>query len=365
MNSLQWTQLFLSLSAQSTLLLSATWALDKFAGSSQSRVRMWTYCYASVLALMTTGLLLPRLQLIDPWASVGPKALIDITRAQHVIGVSMVALWIMGILVSLFRWIRNYFEIRRVISTCLPLNDAQNAAIKAFVPQDERIHGKRLAILSSPADYGPFCYQLHEPVIVLPQSLFDSESIDLRNVLVHELTHLRSHHAMQLFLERLIQTLFWFQPLVWPASRRAALLREFECDDASANDRESTIAYLKTLLRIVERRAPATGGTLSISRTPSQLRLRASRLVANDLQKPSTSHSVLTLLPLLLALLLSQCWLPTNPLASPNSRWSAWPSWSASLLHEFNIPAKDFEEFSPRTQLFELLLLEEKSTAER
>jgi bla regulator protein blaR1 len=362
MNSLQWTQLFLSVAFQTSVLLLATWALDKFAGSSHSRVRMWTCCYISILGLVAAGLLLPRLQLLDPWAYVEPKALIDVARAQHAIGVAMVAIWIMGMFVSLLRWTRNHFQIKRVISSCDLLSESQFAAVQGFVDRDESIDGKKLLLLVSKDEHGPFCYQFHQPIIVLPHSLFDADPIDLRNVLVHELTHLRSRHAMQLFLERMAQVVLWFQPLVWSSSRRASLVREYECDDASANDRESTIAYLKTLLKIAERRAPYNHGTLSISRTPSQLRLRATRLVNQEMRNDAASRPSFAFVPIILAFALSQCWLPTNPLASPNSSWSAWPSWSASLLHEFNVPARDFEKFSPRTQLYELLLWEKRSS---
>ncbi len=36
-------------------------------------------------------------------------------------------------------------------------------------------------------------------------------------------------------------------------------------------------------------------------------------------------------------------WLPVNVLASPSSNWSPWPAWSARVLNDFGVKARDFE----------------------
>jgi bla regulator protein blaR1 len=362
MNSLQWTQAILSLLCQTSLLLIAASLLDKYASSSRTRVRFWTVTYVTILVLVASALVLPRLQLLHPWSLLEPSKLIDVSRAQHFVGVSLLAVWILGMIVMIGSWMSRYFRLRRVLGALAPLTAEQHA--KALLQVDAgalEIDGKAVKLLQGDERFGPFCYQLHSPLIVLPPSLFKGEEVDLRNVLLHELTHLRSRHAMQLFLERASQIVLWFQPLIWASSRQASLVREFECDDAAAGNQLATIAYLKTLIRIAEASTAEVEGTLALGRSASQLQLRAFRLVHQQAPNKRLGRVGYLCSPVILGILLSQIWLPTNPLASPKSRWSAWPAWTASVLHEFGIPARDFERFDPGTQLHELLIHERRN----
>jgi hypothetical protein len=54
---------------------------------------------------------------------------------------------------------------------------------------------------------------------------------------------------------------------------------------------------------------------------------------------------------LLTTLACSQLWLPTSPLASSRSRWSPWPTWTATTLHAFDISVRDYERFDQAAQL--------------
>ena len=44
-------------------------------------------------------------------------------------------------------------------------------------------------------------------------------------------------------------------------------------------------------------------------------------------------------------------WVPVNVLASPASHWSPWPTWSAGVLHDFGVKARDFEVYDHRYEL--------------
>jgi bla regulator protein blaR1 len=358
-NSLQWTQIFVSLLCQTSLLLGGAILLDKYITSSRTRVRFWSYTYITVLLLLTSALVLPRLQLLHPWSLVEPTILVDVSRAQHFVGVSVLAVWILGMLVMASSWATRSFRLRRLLNRLNPLTpDQQSKVSSQFDADDLLVDGKPVLLLQGDEQFGPFCYQLHSPLVVLPPSLFVGDVEDLKNVLRHELTHLRSRHAMQLFLERAAQIVFWFHPLVWASSRQASLVREFECDDAVAGNRLATIAYLKTLIRIAEASTTKIEGTLAIGRTPSQLKLRSLRLMNLSTTAPQPCRGWYPFLPIVMGLFLSQVWLPTNPLSSPKSYWSAWPAWTASLLHEVGVPARDFERFDPHIQLHELMMRE-------
>ncbi len=367
MNSIQSLQVLLSLLLQSTLLILFVWRLRASLSNSSSRVRLWTSLYVSLLIMGVAAICLPRLQWLYPWKNVAPQTLVNVLQAEHTIGVTMLAVWLIGVLVICFYRLAGMFRLQRLIAGCRTVTSQEQTAIELALQADSELGSCSPDLLSLSIDdrriefrvgcetYGPFCYQLHYPVVVLPVSLLSGEPADLRNVLIHELTHLRSRHALQIFLEKTLQTVFWFQPLCWLSARHAALDREFQCDDASTTTREATIGYLKTLIRVVENRVPQEMAVMPLNRQPSQLLLRAQRLAKLGPQSKSRAIPCSRVLVVLAALTCSQFWLPLNPLAAPNDAWSAWPSWSAAVLHELGVTAPDYENFNPRTDLYEVI----------
>jgi beta-lactamase regulating signal transducer with metallopeptidase domain len=216
-------------------------------------------------------------------------------------------------------------------------------------------------ILISDESDGPYCQQLHRPTIVLPRFLLAGEKEDLGNVLLHEMEHLKTNHPLQLFLQQLAQVLCWFHPTVWNAAWHASLAREFTCDDAAAAQGSNCAAYLRTLLHIAERcERNNHASAIGFSRTPSEIVLRAQRLVKlangaeNGDQRGLFGRKTATVVLLVIGCILSQLWLPSDPLASRRSIYSPWPTWTAEVLHCFGYNCRDYEQFDGRVQIHEL-----------
>ncbi len=177
----------------------------------------------------------------------------------------------------------------------------------------------------------------------------------------HETEHLRSGHPLQLFLQRLVEAVFWFHPLVHWASQQSALAREFACDDAAVSSRQDVIVYLKLLLAIAERGQvrESEGALLFFGRSASMVAVRGRRLVEGlETGRPRARRSVeqLALAGIIgCALLLGLVWAPVDVMSSGRTTWSPWPTWSATVLHSFDIPARDYEPYEARTRGHELL----------
>jgi beta-lactamase regulating signal transducer with metallopeptidase domain len=216
-------------------------------------------------------------------------------------------------------------------------------------------------LLVSDEAEGPFCCQLHQPIIVLPRFLLEGNRDDLRHVLAHEIEHLATNHPLQVFFTHLAQVICWYHPTVWSAATRASLVREFVCDDAAASQGANCAAYLRTLLHIAERceqtnKAQAIG----FSRTSNEIITRAHRLVRlagavpreRRSNEPWRKWAGCLLIPITCALAL--VWLPLDPLSSPRSHWSPWPTWTAKSLHCLGVCVRDYEVFDRRVRLHEL-----------
>ncbi|MCL1854059.1 MAG: hypothetical protein FWF88_13725 [Peptococcaceae bacterium] len=91
--------------------------------------------------------------------------------------------------------------------------------------------GKRIPRLClSPMAGTPMLVGFFRPMIVLPDK--DYTDIQLKNVLLHELTHLRRFDVVIKCLSVFACALHWFNPLVWLARREIDRTCELSCDAA-------------------------------------------------------------------------------------------------------------------------------------
>jgi beta-lactamase regulating signal transducer with metallopeptidase domain len=193
----------------------------------------------------------------------------------------------------------------------------------------------------------PFCWQLHQPTIVVPDLLLDFPVEEQRAVLNHELVHLAAQHPLCLFLQRMVEALYWFHPLVWWASQQAAAAREFRCDAQAVESRQEVAVYLQSLLRLVEARIPAAAALpagLRFLGDASLLKRRADVLAETLGEQIGRIRKAPTLAVLVLvSISCLAIWLPLNPYASRRSNWSPWPVWSARVLNASGFAVRDYE----------------------
>lgn len=349
-----------SFSLQVLIVLAVGKLLEGKVRRSVDRCAVWTACFYSVLLLGCAALFLPRLHLVQPWASLGASELLAVASAQNLIGRAVIAIWSVGASFLLIRWIARSYLLRRSMCGCeqLPKEEVQRLMDVADVPFPEE---QLPVVLISDQIDGPYCRQLHRPTIVLPRFLLAGDKADLRNVLLHEIEHLRTNHPLQLFLQQVVQVLCWFHPMVWSAGWQASLTREFACDDAAAENGANSAAYLRTLLHIAERcESAGHSSVIRFGRTRPEIVIRAQRLVKLA-KEPGSGRTyrrfgrrAATALLLFTTCLLSQVWLPIDALASSRSTYSPWPSWTAAFFHSFGCNLRDYESFDSRVQMYEL-----------
>ena len=83
----------------------------------------------------------------------------------------------------------------------------------------------------STSDHSPAVWGLLRPVIVLPAALAQSlDASALRDVLLHELIHIRRRDLWLNLPQALAQVIWWWNPLIWLANARIRFLREQAVD---------------------------------------------------------------------------------------------------------------------------------------
>ncbi|MEZ4585191.1 MAG: M56 family metallopeptidase [Gemmatimonadales bacterium] len=125
----------------------------------------------------------------------------------------------------------------------------------------------------------PLTYGILRPVVILPASGRQWPLSHRRDVLAHELAHVRRRDCLTHLLGRIACALHWYHPLAWLALSRIRLEREHACDDAVLSGGSLASGYADALLvtaRTMRGRPALAGAGLAFARGSSlSERLRA------------------------------------------------------------------------------------------
>lgn len=350
MTALMFLELFLSLTVQVTILIGVgAWAARRTEAGRNADF-CWASLHICILIVTAAALFLPHLRLTT-WAELNPTKSYPPTGAPlHILGGICQWIWITGastiFLVVAAGMIKAIIVVRRA-----ERNEQLRQRLLEWVPALQSA-SRPIDVRLSDASTGAFCWQFHRPVIALPSILVDFPPAEQAAIVRHELAHLHRQHPLHLFMQRVVESIYWFHPLVWWASRQAAAAREIRCDrDAVASKHEVAI-YLRSLLRLIEMRLntpsllPAGLGFLGDT---SLLRRRTDLLVDSFEGREKAFSRWRALMAMVGAVLVCVLvWLPVNPRASRRADWSPWPQWSARTLEAVGYPVRDYEIDSHR-----------------
>ena len=132
----------------------------------------------------------------------------------------------------------------------------------------------RLLQASGPAM--PMTWGIRRPAILLPAEADQWSAEQRRDVLLHELAHVKRHDFLIQLVARIACAVYWFHPLVWLAATRLREERERACDDQVLRAGATPSVYASHLLEIARglRAARATSLASVAMARPAQLATR-------------------------------------------------------------------------------------------
>jgi beta-lactamase regulating signal transducer with metallopeptidase domain len=146
----------------------------------------------------------------------------------------LLGLWASGAALVLGRWALRWWRLREAVHASIPLS------IAASIP-----------VRSAPTAMEPGVIGVLRPILLLPHAIEEHLSVEeLQAVVLHELEHVRRRDNLSACISMLVQSLFWFYPLVWWVGRRLIVERENACDQAviaAGCDRET---YAQGILNV-------------------------------------------------------------------------------------------------------------------
>ena len=253
---------------QSSWFAGVAWLLALSLRKDSPRVRFWVWLAASIKFLVPFALLswvgsqfvfmtrdehslLPFVQ--QAVAPLDPRTIIA-GSLDHRIPQFCALVWALGSLVLLVRWYASWRHSRALVALSTPYKGVASIPVRCSDG------------LAEPAVFG-----IRNPVLLLPNHVaatFTVEQID--SILAHELWHVRRRDNLMAAIHRLVETVFWFHPLVWWIGTKLIDVREQACDEGVLEDGHEPHAYAETLIRVCRhsvRSRPicasaATGGDL-------------------------------------------------------------------------------------------------------
>ncbi len=337
-------EILFSLTLQSTLLLLITRWLAGQQSDCRVRDRLWSSCHLLILCASLTGLLLPHFRIMPEPAWPARWLGMPVSPDGWWVWKVVVWVWLSGVLILFASVTTSLIHAGRLIRRSAPA-DSLDAELLS------RIQLRSLRILVNSEVTRPFCWQFHRPAIIFPRFMLSFPREELTVILLHERAHLIEHHPFQLFLQRMVEMIFWFNPLTWLASRESALQRELVCDRQSVSSHQDKLCLLKGLYRLSTENSDALKLPVGLrfSGESEALRHRVDQLLngSSDPLTPLTTGAtgvayirILIAIGMVIALTV---WFPFDPAASGRARFSPWPSAVATALKELGIVVRDYE----------------------
>jgi HEAT repeat protein/beta-lactamase regulating signal transducer with metallopeptidase domain len=173
----------------------------------------------------------------DPWGL--------ITKPE-----TIALVWIAGALAVLGWLVAGYVTIWRVRRRASLLNGPPWEEL-ARVASERMGVATPVRLLMSRRAPVPFGAGIFRPAVVFPSSAEGWSAQRRQAVLLHEIAHLQRGDAMPQVIAHLVCAVFWFQPLVWVASRRLRSESERSCDDLVLRSGTRPSQYVDDLIEIV------------------------------------------------------------------------------------------------------------------
>ncbi len=135
---------------------------------------------------------------------------------------------------------------------------------------------RHVRLLQSHGPAMPMTWGIRRPAILLPAEADEWSAERRRDVLLHELAHVKRHDFLIQLMARIACAVYWFHPLVWLAAARLCEERERACDDHVLRAGATPSVYATHLLEIARglRAARATSLASVAMARPAQLATR-------------------------------------------------------------------------------------------
>lgn len=136
------------------------------------------------------------------------------------------AIWLAGLFCFVLYFLIIYRREYRQLKNSVPTRNETAERLIRQMTFRRKIDLYKGEEFKTPVTYGVFRAR-----IVLPAQLTEISRVDMRNMIAHELMHIRRHDVAKKYLLTAVLCLHWFNPMVWIMYRLYQKDQEISCDE--------------------------------------------------------------------------------------------------------------------------------------
>jgi beta-lactamase regulating signal transducer with metallopeptidase domain len=224
-------------------------------------------------------------------------------------------LWLIGTPITFALLATGVVGTRRLWLASQPVHDGPTAELLTQLATSLRI-GKRVGLAVCDRIAAPILIGVLRPIILLPPAALTGWSPDeIEMVLLHELAHVRRWDNLINLMQRIIESLLFFHPVVWLVSTWIRREREACCDALVVNRTKRPHAYAELLLALAAQMPrsvlfqPAASSAMAAG--PLRKRIRRILQLEDDPMLVSGKSLTIMLGTMLVAITLAVMYLPS------------------------------------------------------
>jgi bla regulator protein blaR1 len=242
---------------QSTLFAGIAWLGTLALGSNRARVRHWLWLAASckflipfsvlialggqlawrtAASITQSGVSVVIAEASQPFSPPADAVRLTppVSPSRNLFPAVLAAIWICGIAGIAWAWCIRWRRILQTVRVASP--------VTLRIPVRAR---------SSPTLLEPGVFGVFRPVLLLPEGICERLTpAQFQAIVAHELCHIRYHDNLAAAIHMLVETVFWFHPLVWWLGKRMLEERERACDQEVLELGSEPQAYAEGILNI-------------------------------------------------------------------------------------------------------------------
>jgi bla regulator protein blaR1 len=164
--------------------------------------------------------------------------------------IAVITVWAAGaIALTAWRW-RQWATVSRLLRAATPLEHGREATAVRHAPRSSA-HPAPIALVQGPSLIEPGVVGAFRPVLLWPEGLSERLSdAELQAIVAHEAAHVDRRDNLSSLVHTVVETLFWFNPVIWWIGAQLVNERERACDEAVMNTHTDTHSYAEGILKV-------------------------------------------------------------------------------------------------------------------
>ncbi|MES2411929.1 MAG: M56 family metallopeptidase [Bacteroidota bacterium] len=149
--------------------------------------------------------------------------------------------------VEAFDWMQFFWVSYLIVACVLVLKIILNSiSLYRMLSKQQAIKQGQFKLINLNKNIAPFSFF---NFIVYNSELYSEE--ELQNILLHEKTHSRGKHSIDVLIAQLMCALFWFNPFIWLYKKAITQNLEYIADQNAIGQTEDKKSYQYALLKVV------------------------------------------------------------------------------------------------------------------